>query len=479
MQENIPKGRVYDAVIVGSGPNGLAAAITLAQKGLSVVILEAQKTIGGGLRSAKLTLPGFTHDICSAVHPLAVASPFFRTLPLSAHGLEWIQPHAPLAHPYDNGKVVILERSVDQTIKMLESDAQAYKKLMNPFVADWDDLAADILGPLHFPKHPLTVARFGWYGIQSAIGLAKEVFTGELARGLFAGLAAHSIMPLEKTLTASFGLVLGILGHKVGWPIAQGGSQRIANALASYFRSLGGEIVTGINVTSMEQLPVTQAILFDVTPGQLLSIVGNGFPSSYRKRLTHYRYGPGVFKVDWALSSPIPWKSPECLRAGTVHVGGTMEEIALGEREVSQGRLPQQPFVLLAQPSLFDSTRAPSGKHTAWAYCHVPNGSSFDMTERIETQIERFAPHFRDCILARSTRSAIEMEQYNQNYRGGDINGGMQDLFQLFTRPVARLDPYSTPKKNVYICSSSTPPGGGVHGMCGYFAAQSALKHCF
>jgi phytoene dehydrogenase-like protein len=469
----------YDAIVIGSGPNGLAAAITLAQANLSVVIIEAKNSIGGGLRSAELTLPGFIHDVCSAIHPLGIGSPFFNTLPLAQHGLEWIHPLAPLAHPFKDGTSAMLERSIEATSEILGTDGDAYNRLMQPFVADWNKLIPDILAPLHFPLHPIAMARFGYYGMRSAQGLVNKLFKKEQARGLFAGLAAHAIMPLEKYLTAAFGLMLGISGHAVGWPMPRGGSQSLANALASYFLSIGGELITDRVIEHIDELPRSKAVFFDVTPKQLLRIVGDRFPSNYRKRLESYRYGPGVFKMDWALSNPIPWKAEGCSRAGTVHLGGTFEEIAKSEREVWEGRYPETNFILVAQPSLFDSTRAPSGKHTAWAYCHVPNGSSIDLTTRIENQIDQFAPGFSDCILARSAKSAVELEKYNPNYVGGDINGGVEDIYQLYTRPVARIVPYSTPIKGVYICSSSTPPGGGVHGMCGYHAARAALKSVF
>jgi phytoene dehydrogenase-like protein len=467
----------HDAVVVGSGPNGLAAAITLAQAGLSVLVLEAAETIGGGARSAELTLPGYIHDVCSAVHPLGAGSPFFRMLPLAEHGLEWIHPPAPLAHPFDDGTAATLERSVEATGETLGRDATAYRKLMAPLVADWDKLAVDLLGPLRLPpRHPLALARFGWHAISSARGLAERLFEDERACALFGGMAAHSMIPLDQPPTAAFGLVIGLLGHAVGWPLPRGGSQRITDALAYYLRSLGGEVVTGVHVQSLDELPRAGAVLCDVTPRQLLRIAGQRLPAGYRRKLAGYRYGPGVFKVDWALDGPIPWQATECTRAGTLHLGGTLEEVAAAERVVWWGEHPEKPYVLLVQPSLFDATRAPAGKHTAWAYCHVPHASTFDMTERIEAQIERFAPGFRDLILARSVKSAVEMEQYNPNYIGGDINGGVQDWGQLFTRPVFRLVPYSTPLKGLYICSSSTPPGGGVHGMCGYFAARAALR---
>lgn len=475
----MPSKYVYDAIVVGSGPNGLAAAITLAQTGLSVVIFEAKETIGGGLRSAELTLPGFIHDICSAVHPLGIVSSFFRELPMVQHGLEWIHPLAPLAHPFDDGTTALLERSIDSTAKNLGVDAAAYRDLMEPFAANWDSLSTDILAPFHLPRHPIILGQFGLLGIRSANGLARSLFKSEPARSLFAGLAAHSIMPLNWRLTAAFGILLGVLGHYAGWPIARGGSQQIANALAAVFRMLGGEIVTNRKIDSLDDLPSARAILFDVTPKQLLNIVKEAFPFKYRRKLERYRYGPGIFKIDWALNHPIPWRARECALAGTLHIGGTLEEISQSENEIWKGRHPEKPFILVAQPSLFDRTRAPEGKHIAWAYCHVPNASTEDMTKRIESQIERFAPGFGDCILARSTRTAAQLEQYNPNCVGGDINGGIQDIHQFLKRPVAWLNPYATPIKGVYICSSSTPPGGGVHGMCGYHAAQLALKQCF
>lgn len=470
------KNHSFDAIVIGSGPNGLAAAIKLAQEGFSVAVFEAKKTIGGGMRSSELTLPGFIHDICSAIHPLGLGSPFLSTLPLKEHGLHWIHPLAPLAHPFDDGTAAILERSIEETCKTLSIDATAYKRLMKPLVSNWDNLSSDLLGPLHFPRHPLAMARFGIKAIRSAEGLSKSLFKGDRAPGFFAGLAAHSILPLDKALTAAFGLILGILGHAIGWPIPQGGSQSIANALASYFLSLGGKIFTEVNVENLDELPASRVILCDTSPKQLLKIAGHRLPSGYKSKLESYRYGPGVFKLDWALNGPIPWKAKECFRAGTVHLGGLSEEIVKSEHEIWKGNHPEKPYVLIAQQSLFDSTRAPEGKHTGWGYCHVPNGSNFDMTDRIEAQIERFAPGFRDCIIARAKRSAIEFEQYNSNYVGGDINGGIQDIFQLFTRPTARLVPYSTPVEGLYICSCSTPPGGGVHGMCGYHAACAASK---
>jgi phytoene dehydrogenase-like protein len=471
------RGRTdYDAIVVGAGPNGLAAAITLARAGRSVLVLEANETVGGGARSAALTLPGFVHDICSAIHPLGVGSPFFRSLPLHEHGLEWIHPPAPMVHPFDDGTAATLERSVAATGATLGCDAEAYWRLMAPIARNWEKIASTTHGPLRLPRHLLALARFGLRAIWPARGLAEIWFRGDRARGFFGGMAAHSILPLERAPSAAAGLVLAALGHVYGWPLPRGGSQKIADALALYLRALGGEIVTGFRVETLAQLPAARAILFDVTPRQLLRIAGDRLPSGYRRALGRYRYGPGVFKLDWALDGPIPWRAPECFRAATVHVGGTLAEIAESERAAWQGRHAERPFVLLAQQSLFDDSRAPAGQHTAWAYCHVPNGSTCEMADRIEAQIERFAPGFRDRILARSVLGPAAMEAHNANYIGGDINGGVQDFFQLYTRPTWSLTPYRTPSKGIYICSSSTPPGGGVHGLCGYFAAQAALR---
>jgi phytoene dehydrogenase-like protein len=473
------QGDAVDAIVVGSGPNGLAAAITLAQAGLSVRVYEAKDRLGGGARSGELTLSGFIHDVCSAIHPLGLASPFLRTLPLDEHGLQWIHPPAALAHPFDDGTTALLGRSIELTGQTLGEDAMAYRQLMAPLVANWSKLEDTVLGPLRLPRHPQVLLRFGWLAIGSALQLAERWFRGAQARAFFAGLAAHAIMPLERRPTAAFGLLLGILGHVVGWPLPRGGSQQIANALASYLRQLGGEIVTGTLIASLDELPPARAVLLDVTPRQLLAVASQRLPRGYCRSLERYRYGPAAFKVDWALDGPIPWRASLCARAGTVHVGGTLAEIAAAERAAWQGEHAEKPFVLVAQQSLFDPTRAPPGKHVAWAYCHVPNASTFDMTERLERQIERFAPGFRDLILARSVLPPAALERYNPNYIGGDINGGVQDLWQLFTRPTCRLVPYATPVRGLYICSASTPPGGGVHGMCGYYAARAALRRTF
>jgi phytoene dehydrogenase-like protein len=470
--------RAYDAIVVGSGPNGLSAAITLQQAGLSVLLVEAKNIIGGGLRSAELTLPHFVHDVCSAIHPLAADSPFFKTLPLSQHGLEFIQPTIAAAHPFDDGRAAVLHKSMDQTAQTLGKDKVSYVHLINPIVKDWPQLAADVLGPLHFPKHPIKMARFGFKALASASHLAER-FQSKEARGFWAGMAAHSIQPLSNVATSAIALVLLAAGHYGGWPLAKGGSRAIANSMASYFISLGGTIETNFYVRSVSQLPSSHALLFDVTPKQLLQIAGIKFSSFYKWQLERYRYGMGVFKIDWALDGQIPFAASACRQAGTVHLGNTLEEIATSEQLTSTGKHPEKPFVLLAQQSLFDRSRAPEGKHTAWAYCHVPNGSAVDMTERIEKQVERFAPGFRDLILARHTMNTAQMQDYNPNYIGGDINGGIIDIRQLFTRPALRFSPYKTSAKGIYICSSSTPPGGGVHGMCGYHAATRALKDVF
>lgn len=466
----------YDAVVVGSGPNGLAAAIVLQQKGLSVLLIEGRNKIGGGLATEELTLPGFFHDSASAIHPMAAGSPFLQSLPLEKFGLQFIYPALDAVHPFDNSRPAVLKRSVEETAEGLED--KAYSKLMQPLVTNWPGMIDDILGPLHFPKHPLDMAEFGLRALSSAEHLARR-FNTKSARGLWAGMAAHGMRPLSHFSTAAIGLVLMASAHIKGWPLAKGGSYSIAKALAAYFASLGGEIETGLFIRSLDQLPSAKAILFDVTPRQLLQIAGHRFSNIYRWQLERYRYGMGVFKIDWALDGPIPFRDAACHDAGTIHLGNSFEEIAVGEKKVWDGGHPERPFVLLAQQSVFDASRAPAGKHTGWAYCHVPNGSGMDMTVAIEQQVERFAPGFRERILARHTMNAIEIEEMNPNYVGGDINGGVSDVGQLFTRPALRCSPYRTSAKGIYICSSATPPGGGVHGMSGYHAATRALKDIF
>lgn len=468
----------YDAIVVGSGPNGLSAAITMQRAGLAVLLLEGKDTIGGGMRTQELTLPGFKHDVCSAIHPMAMGSPFFSTLPLDQHGLEFIHTPLAAAHPFDTGRAAFLSVSPEETAAALGSDEATYLRLIKPLVAHWEELAEDTMGPLRFPAHPLTLAKFGIHALRSANAVSRY-FNTEKARGLWGGMAAHSLQPLERLTTAAIGLVLMAVGHRKGWPIPRGGSQSIAQALASYFVSLGGQIETRVMVNSMHDLPAHKVVLFDVTPKQLLAIAGERFSSLYRWQLERYRYGMGVFKIDWALDGPVPFRSEECMRAATVHLGNTYAEVEASEKLTSMGRHADRPFVLLSQQSVFDATRAPEGKHTVWGYCHVPNGSTKDMTTAIENQVERFAPGFKERILAKHVMGPAQMEAYNPNYIGGDINGGVIDLWQLYTRPALRLSPYRTSAKGIYICSSSTPPGGGVHGMCGYHAAKTALRDVF
>ncbi len=464
-----------DAVVVGAGPNGLAAAIEVARAGWSVRVIEAAEEIGGGCRTAEVTLPGFRHDVCSAIHPLGLASPFFLSLPLAEHGLEWVQPDAPLAHPLSDGTAVVMERSVDETAESFGKDGRAYCGLMEPMMGSAEVVLEQFLGPLKMPRHPFTLARFGLRALRSVSGLSRR-FSTDGPKALFAGLAAHSMLPLDRSPTGAYALTFGMLGHLVGWPMAKGGSQAIVDAMASILRELGGEIQTGHRVGSLDELPATRVVLLDVTPRQFLAMTGDRVPGRYRRALERYRYGPGACKVDWALDGPIPWKADGCDRAGTVHVGGTIEELAASEDAVWRGEHAERPFLVLAQQTPFDPTRAPEGKHTAWAYCHVPNGSTVDMTERIEDQVERFAPGFRDLVLGRRTVVAADLERYDENYVGGDINGGIQDLGQLFSRPAGLFSPYATPVDGVFLCSSSTPPGGGVHGMCGHHAAKAALR---
>ena len=465
---------------MGSGPNGLGAAIRLALEGLHVKVYEAADTVGGGMRTRELIQPGFYHDICSAIHPMAVSSPFMKKLPLDQYGLTWIHPEYAAAHPLDEGPAAILSHDLHETAFRLGKDEKRYKSIVTPLVENWDGLTRDFLGPLGLPKNPFKLALFGLKGLQPA-SLYRRRFKTSRAQALFAGLAAHSMLPLSSLATSAIGLVFFGTAHTGGWPLPKGGSQSIADAMASYLESMGGEIETGLKIERLDQLPKAKAILFDLTPYQVMDIVGDAFPSSYIRRLRKFRYGPGAFKIDYILSEPVPWKDPECARAGTVHLGGTFEEIAESEKQMNRGGHPDRPFVLVAQQSLFDKSRTPENenKHTLWAYCHVPNASTVNMTGAIERQIERFAPGFRDVVEKRRIMNTLDLQLYNSNYVGGDINGGRQDLGQLFSRPVSLSSPYSTPAKGIYFCSSSTPPGGGVHGMCGYHAATQALKQEF
>lgn len=470
------KNEHYDSVIIGSGPNGLSAGIALAQKGLSVLIVEGADTVGGGMRTDELTLPGFHHDICSAVHPMAYSSPYLKELPLDKHGLEWIVPEASVAHPLDDEEAVLFSKSIDETAQNLGVDSKKYKKLMAPFAERAADLLADSLKPLGFPKNPGIFLRFGLQAFQPASFYAAHTFKGARAKALFAGCAAHSVLPFDKLFSTAIGLMLITAGQIENWPIAKGGSRNIATALTSYFKNLGGEIRVSTKIDDFRELPKAKTYIFDTDPRQLANIAGEQLPSSYKNKLYNYRYGPGVFKIDYALDGPIPWKDPRCLKASTVHVGGSINEIKASEKAVWQGKHSRKPFVLVSQQSLFDESRAPSGKYTGWAYCHVPHGSKMDMSDSIEDQIEHFAPGFRDIILAKRSMNTDDLYAYNPNYLGGAITGGASDIFQLFSRPVSLLDPYATPNPHIFICSASTPPGGGVHGMSGFHAAQRVLK---
>jgi len=471
----------HDAIVVGSGPNGLAAAIFLARAGVRVVVLEAMDSPGGAARSRELTLPGFVHDMGSAIHPMAAGSPFFRSLGLERHGLKWIQPDIPLAHPLPGDlPAATLLRSLESTAASMGDDAESYWQLMGPLVAHWEELASELLQPLlHFPRHPFSLAQFGMRALWPAQLIIDRRFRTERARALFAGLAAHSFLPLSAPGSAAIGMVLGMMGHAVGWPFPQGGAQSITSALVASLREAGGEVQCNSPVRSLADLPAAHAILLDVSPWQFLQLAGDRLPLDYRRALERFRHAPGIFKVDYALDAPVPWLDESCRRAGTVHIGGTAGEIAASERAVTRGQIPDHPFVLAAQHTLFDSTRAPQGKHTLWAYCHIPFGSIFDMTSRIERQIERFAPGFRERILARHTMGPERLEAWNPNLAGGDISGGANSLWQLLARPVARANPYRTPLPGVYLCSASTPPGGGVHGMCGFHAACAAVADVF
>jgi len=474
-----PAGRRYDAIVVGSGPNGLAAAIVLARAGLQTVVMEAADTPGGGARTQELTLPGFEHDVCSTVHPLGAASPFFHSLGLERYGLEWVHPPAPLVHLLGEGETVTLERSVETTALELGRDGDAYRELVGPFVERFDELAPMVLAGLRVPSSPWLMARFGLVALRSMQGLARHNFSEPAAAALLGGIAAHSMVPLDHRATAAFALVLACAGHAVGWPIARGGSRAIVEALLACYRDAGGELLTAAPVTTLASLPAARAYILDLTPRQVLAVAGDRLTTRYRRRLERYRYGPGVFKMDWALREAVPWRDPACRRAATVHLAGDLEQIARAEAAAHRPGAADHPFSLLVQPTLFDPGRAPPSHHIAWAYCHVPHGSSEDWSGALEALIERYAPGFRDVILARRCTSPRDLERHNPNNVGGDIAGGMSDLGQLFFRPVAKLDPYATSAREVFLCSSSTPPGGGVHGMCGYWAARSALRKIF
>jgi len=469
---------VTDAVVVGSGPNGLAAAVVLARAGVSVLVVEGAATIGGGTRTEALTLPGFVHDVCSAVHPLAASSPLFTTLPLHEHGLEWIEPPLALVHPFDDGPPARLERDIDATASSLGADRERYLALVGPFARQWSALAIDALAPLHWPAHPVLLARFGFYGLQSIERLVSR-FSDRAASAMLAGIAGHANRPMSSAGMGALALVLASAGHRVGWPIARGGSRAVTDALASYLITLGGKIETNAPLRSLAELASARAVLLDVTPRDVMRLAGDVLPDWYRRALSRFRYGPGVFKVDWALSGAVPWRSPECARAGTLHLAGSYDQVAAGEAVVARGEHPEHPLVLVAQPSCFDATRAPEGKHTLWGYCHVPNGSTVDMLPRIEAQIERFAPGFRDIVLARHVMPPAALEARNPNLVGGDIGDGAYTLRQLFFRPVVRWHPHTTPVRGLYLCCAATPPGGGVHGMCGFYAAQAALRDEF
>ncbi len=471
---NSPAQSSYDAVVIGSGPNGFAAAITLAREGAKVLVVEAKGTPGGGMRTAELTQPGFRHDICAAIHPMGIASPFFQSLDLPQAGLEWLHPEFPVVQPLDHGEAVVHQRSVEDTAASLGPDERAYRRLLSPLVDHSAKLYASLLGPLSVPKHPIAMLHFGKHALKSAETLVGR-FSSPEAKALISGHAAHSVQPLDHTATAAVGLMLAVSAHSVGWPVAKGGTASITAALAKILNKLGGEIICGFSVASIDELPSTKAYLFDTSVPDFGSICEDQLPIRYLKALNQYRYGPGLFKMDWALREPIPWINAAARKTACLHVGGTFSEVAASERDCWEGRHSKQPFLILAQPTIIDPSRAPEGRHTAWAYCHVPNGSTMDMRNEIEAQIERFAPGFRDCILASHSMTTQAFEAYNPNYVGGDVIGGVQDLGQLYARPVARINPYTTPNPKIFLCSSSTPPGGGVHGMCGYHAAKAAL----
>ena len=469
----------YEAVVVGSGPNGFAAAITMQRAGLNVLLIEGKSSLGGGMRSAALTLPGFSHDVCSAVYPLAADSPVFRQFNLEQFGLEYITPEYAVAHPFDNGSSITIQSSIEKTAAQFGEDFYNYKKIFSILVKKWPSIRSSFLSPLHVSIPFVAKAKFAFYALSSANHFANHRFVTNEARSVFAGMGAHTMLPLNTLTTSSMAIVLNVLAHVNSWPLPKGGAQRMTDALSACFKQAGGEIQTDTMITSPKQLPSCKALLLDLTPKQLYTIEEEQFSSLYKWQLKRYKYGPGIFKIDWALSNPVPFTNAQCRLAPTVHIGGTLKEIYNSELIVSKNQHADKPFVLFVQPSVVDTTRAPVGKFIAWAYCHVPNGSTIDMTHAIEKQIERFAPGFTDCILARHVMNCQDMEAYNPNYAGGDINGGAPIATQLYSRPVLRLSPYRTSAKGIYICSSSTPPGGGIHGLCGYFAASRALRDLF
>lgn len=472
------KNTGYDAVVVGAGPNGLAAAICLQQQGVQVLLIEGKETIGGGMRTEALIQPDCLHDVCSAVHPMAMSSPFMQKIPFERYGVEFLHPEVLAAHPLDGSKGASLFASVEETARALQTDSQVYLSLMDELLKDWDVLLPDLLNPTSFPKHPWAFARFGFKGLVSAQWMARRFKSSE-ARALWAGMAGHSMLPLDALSTAAIGLTLMVGGHRQGWPMVKGGSQQLANGLLAHFKALGGHVETGRMITHLSQLPSAKAYLFDVGPQQLLQIAGHSFSAIYNWQLKRFRYGLGTYKLDWILDDAVPFSYESAKRAGVVHVGGSFEEIAHQEKQLWEGKKGDKPFVLLAQPSLVDPSRAPQGKHILWGYCHTPRGFRGSYRQEIEDQIERFAPGFKDRIIARHEIDPLAMQQYNPNYVGGDINGGKMDIYQLFTRPALRWSPYKTSRKGLYLCSASTPPGGGVHGMCGQNAAHLALKECF
>ena len=468
-------GAGYDAIVVGAGPNGLAAAVTLARAGRSVLVVEAGDVIGGGTRTEELTNPGFLHDVCSAVHPLLMASPFFREQPLVEHGLHVAHPVTALAHPLDDGTAAVMDKDLGGTVSCLGRDGPAYERVMKPLVRHADAIVDAIMYAPRPPRHPFASLHYARHALRSSAAFAYSTFATEHARALHSGIAAHSMLPLDRIPSAAVALLLGMMGHAYGWPVVRGGSQKIADALGAQLTALGGDIKTGWRVERFAELPPAEVVLFDLTPRQVLAIAGDRFPGRYRRALERFRHGAGVFKIDWALDGPVPWTAEACRDAGTVHLGGTFAEVAASEDAVARGVHPDRPFVLFAQPNVADLSRSPEGTSTAWGYCHVPHGSTVDMTDAIESQVERFAPGFRDRIIGRSVMGPAAMEAHNANYIGGDISGGVQDLRQLFTRPAVRWPLYSTPDPKIWFCSSSTPPGGGVHGMCGYNAANAVL----